>query len=153
MRLKTGEVWLADLGWAGKTRPFVIISRDDSDPPRALYIYIPLTRQNRESRYEVSLGHIPWLANESVANAQGIGSLPPIRFKKRIGLLHKEDLLKIKSALIFVLSLENKSIFKIFKKIIFNKNSKLQSVQLSIHGFFYRLVRNMSKIWMNNWNL
>lgn len=105
MKLKTGEVWLADLGWAGKTRPVVIISRDDSDPPRALYIYIPLTRQNRESRYEVPLGHIPWLANESVANAQGIGSLPPIRFKKRIGLLPKEDLLKIKSALIFACDL------------------------------------------------
>ena len=45
--------------------------------PRALIIYIPLTHQNRGSQYEVSLGHLSWLANESVANVQGIGSLPP----------------------------------------------------------------------------
>ena len=28
-----GEVWLADLGLAAKTRPVVIVSRDDPDSP------------------------------------------------------------------------------------------------------------------------
>lgn len=46
---KHGELWLADLGMAAKTRPVVILSRDDSDPPRSLFIYVPLTRQNRGS--------------------------------------------------------------------------------------------------------
>jgi hypothetical protein len=31
-----GEVWLADLGMAAKTRPVVIVSRHDEDAPRAL---------------------------------------------------------------------------------------------------------------------
>jgi mRNA interferase MazF len=50
-----GEVWLADLGLAAKTRPFVIISRHDPDPPRALVLYLPLTTQNRGNLYEVPL--------------------------------------------------------------------------------------------------
>ena len=55
MRLRPGEIWLADLGLAAKTRPVVIVSRLDPDPPRALVIYIPLTTQNRKSLYEVEL--------------------------------------------------------------------------------------------------
>ena len=42
-----GEVWLADLGLAAKTRPVVIVSRDDPDPPCALILYVPLTTQHR----------------------------------------------------------------------------------------------------------
>ncbi len=50
-----GEVWLADLGLSAKTRPVVVISRYDPDPPRALVLYVPLTTQNRGSSYEVPL--------------------------------------------------------------------------------------------------
>jgi hypothetical protein len=42
-RTKPGEVWLADLGIAEKTRPILVVSREDSDPPRALVIQVPLT--------------------------------------------------------------------------------------------------------------
>ncbi len=105
MKPKNGEVWLTDLGWAAKTRPVVIISRDDPDPPRALYIYIPLTRQNRGSPYEIPLGHIRWLSNESVANVQGVGSVPPVRFERKIGSLPEKDLMRIKQALVFAFDL------------------------------------------------
>ena len=47
MNPKPGEVWLADLGLAAKTRPIVIVSRYDQNPPRALVTYVPLTTQNR----------------------------------------------------------------------------------------------------------
>ncbi len=50
---KPGEIWLADLGLAAKVRPVLIISRHDTDAPRALTIYIPLTTQDRGSRYEI----------------------------------------------------------------------------------------------------
>jgi mRNA interferase MazF len=46
MNPKPGEVWLADLGLSAKTRPVVILSRDDPQAPRALVIYVPLTTQN-----------------------------------------------------------------------------------------------------------
>ena len=55
MTAKPGEVWLADLGLAAKTRPVVILSRDDPQAPRALVVYVPLTTQNRGSRYEIEL--------------------------------------------------------------------------------------------------
>jgi mRNA interferase MazF len=45
MAAKPGEVWLADLGLAAKTRPVVILSREDTEAPRALVTYIPLTTQ------------------------------------------------------------------------------------------------------------
>src|SRR5262249_1479704 len=55
MNPEPGEVWLADLGLAAKRRPVIIVSRSDSDPPRALAIYVPLTTQNRNSDYEIAL--------------------------------------------------------------------------------------------------
>jgi len=42
MSARPGEVWLADLGLAAKTRPVVIVSRYDPEAPRALVIYVPL---------------------------------------------------------------------------------------------------------------
>ena len=58
------------------------------------------------NRYEVLLGHLPWLSKTSVANVQGIGSMPPIRFEKKLGLLPKEDLLKVKQALMYACKLQ-----------------------------------------------
>ena len=82
-----GEVWLADLGLAAKTRPVVVVSRDDPDPPRALIIYVPLTTQYRQSPYEVVLPRLPFLEQHSVANVQGLGSLPTVRLERRLGML------------------------------------------------------------------
>lgn len=48
MNPKPGEVWLADLGFAAKTRPVVVVSRYDVGPPRALVIYAPCTFNNSE---------------------------------------------------------------------------------------------------------
>ena len=98
-RPKHGEVWIADLGLAGKTRPVVILSRTDADPPRALAIYAPITTQDRSSDYEVTLRHLPFLDPASVANDQGIGSVPLVRLEKRIGTLPEVDLSRVKAAL------------------------------------------------------
>ena len=91
MAAKPGEVWLADLGLAAKTRPVVILSREDPDPPRALVIYIPLTTQNRASRYEIDLGKLRFLTELSVANVQGIGSIPTVRLQRRLGVLQAKN--------------------------------------------------------------
>ena len=100
-----GEVWLADLGLAAKTRPVVVVSRDDPDPPRSLILYVPLTRQNRHSNYEVVLPHLPFLDHDSVANVQGLGSLPTVRLERRLGMLPDDVRAKIKRALAFALDL------------------------------------------------
>src|SRR5262245_5773092 len=104
MVAKPGEVWLADLGLAAKTRPVVILSRDDPDAPRALVTYIPLTTQNRSSRYEIEIGKLRFLREASVANVQGIGSIPTVRLQRKIGVLPIDVLAKIKDALRFALN-------------------------------------------------
>ena len=99
MAAKQGEVWLADLGLAAKTRPVVILSQDDPQAPRALVTYIPLTTQNRGSTYEIELGNLRFLKELSVANVQGIGSIPVVRLQRKLGSLSIESLNKIKQAL------------------------------------------------------
>ena len=94
-----GEVWLVDMGMAAKTRPGIVLIADNLNAPRSLLIHIPITRQNRGSQLEVPLGHLPFLDPESVANVQAIGSLPSIRFERRLGVLSAADLASVKQAL------------------------------------------------------
>ena len=81
MHPQPGEVWLVDLGLAAKTRPVVIVSRYDPEPPRALVLYVPLTTQNRQSPYEVVLPQLEFLDRDSVVNVQGLGSIPRVRLE------------------------------------------------------------------------
>jgi mRNA interferase MazF len=72
---KVGEVYMIDLGYRGKVRPAVVVSRDDSNPPWALSVMVPLTKQSRGSNYEVMLPRVPWLGLQSYANVLGINSV------------------------------------------------------------------------------
>ncbi|MGD0016148.1 MAG: type II toxin-antitoxin system PemK/MazF family toxin [Verrucomicrobiia bacterium] len=105
MNPKPGDVWLADLGLSAKTRPVVILSRDDPQAPRALVIYIPLTTQNRGSRYEIELGKLAFLQESSIANVQGIGSLPLARLERKLGSLSPDALDKLKQSLAYAIEL------------------------------------------------
>lgn len=106
MNPKPGEVWLADLGLAAKTRPIVILSRHDPAAPRALAIYVPLTTQNRGSNYEVALPKLPFLHESSVANTQGIGSISLHRLERKIGQLPAQVLAQLRQAITFALDME-----------------------------------------------
>jgi mRNA interferase MazF len=97
MNPQPGEIWLANLGLAAKTRPVVIVSRYDPDPPRALVLYVP---------YEIALPQLRFLGRGSVANVQGLGSLPRVRLDRRLGKLPDEVRAKIKRPLAFALDLE-----------------------------------------------
>jgi mRNA interferase MazF len=101
-----GEVWLADLGLAAKTRPVMVVSRDDPDRPRALIIYVPLTTQGRGSAYEVPLPKLSFLDRKSVANVQGLGLIPLVRLERRLGEIPREIMLKVKQALASALDFE-----------------------------------------------
>lgn len=101
MTPKQGEIWQADLGLAGKVRPVVVVSREDPDPPRALFGYVPLTTQYRESEYEVEIGKLPALSKRSYAKVQGVGSLPRPRLLRRLGRLNAEKMEQVKKALRF----------------------------------------------------
>jgi mRNA interferase MazF len=105
MSPQPGEVWLADLGLAAKTRPVVIVSRHDAEAPRALVIFVPLTTQYRGSQYEVPLPRLPFLNQDSFANVQGIGSIPTVRLERKLGKVSNDVLGRIKAAMSFALDL------------------------------------------------
>ncbi len=106
MNPKPGEVWLVDLGLAAKMRPVVIVSRYDSNPPRALIIYVPVTTQNRGSLYEVELPKVNFLRQGSVANVQGLGSVAKVRLERKLGDFPTDAMQEIKQALVFALDLQ-----------------------------------------------
>lgn len=106
MNPRPGEVWLADLGLAAKTRPVVVVSRYDANPPRALVLIVPLTSQNRGSKYEIALPKLHFLDRASVANVQGLASVPTVRLERRIGLLPSTTMTELRKALQFALDLD-----------------------------------------------
>jgi mRNA interferase MazF len=106
MNPQPGEIWLADLGLAAKTRPIIIVSRQDPAPPRSLVLYVPLTTQRRDSAYKVPLPRLPLVDRESVANVQGRGSLPTVRLERKIGKLPNILMERLKNALAFALDLQ-----------------------------------------------
>lgn len=106
MSPKPGEVWLADLGLAAKTRPVVIVSREDPEPPRSLVTYIPLTTQNRGSEYEVAIPKIHFLKQISFANTQGIGSISTARLERKLGDLPGSVVDDIYDAIFFALDFD-----------------------------------------------
>ena len=106
MNLEPSEVWWADLGLAAKTRPVIIVSRKNPNPPRALVICVPITTQNRGSAYEIELPRLSFLRQGSTANVQGIQAVPIARLEEKGGKLPEEVLLKIKAAILFALDVE-----------------------------------------------
>ncbi len=106
MSPRPGEVWLADLGMSAKTRPVVVVSRYDEDPPRVLVLYVPLTSEGRGGEYEVEMSKLPFLRLEGMANVQGIGSLAVKRLERRLGVLPPEVMDRIEKALRFALDLD-----------------------------------------------
>lgn len=99
MNPRHGEVWLTDLGMAGKIRPVVVMLAEDVPVDRTLIIYVPVTSQARGGPLEISLGHLPFLDRQSVANVQAISALPRVRFEKRLGALPAGDLDRLKKAI------------------------------------------------------
>jgi mRNA interferase MazF len=105
MTPKVGEVYLVDLGFAGKVRPVVVVSREDSSAPRALSVVVPLTSQFRGSRYEVKMPRVPWLNLQSFANVQAIGSAEHHELTVRRGKFEPVVVKQIRDAIRWALEL------------------------------------------------
>jgi len=82
------------------------VFRHDPDARRALVLYVPLTTQSRASSYEVPLPRFPFLDRDSVANVQGLGSIPTVRLERKIGRVSSELMAELKKALAFALDLQ-----------------------------------------------
>ena len=105
MTPKPGEVYLVDLGMAGKVRPVVIVTREDPDAPRALSVTVPLTTENRGTKYEVQMPRVPWLRHQSFANVQALAAYEHHELLERRGRFDPAVLEKIKAAIRWALEL------------------------------------------------
>ena len=105
MTPKPGEVYLVNLGMAGKVRPVVIVTREDANAPRALSVTVPLTSQNRQTQYEVQMPRVPWLKHQSFANVQAIAAYGHHELLERRGRFDQSALEKIKKAIRWTLDL------------------------------------------------
>lgn len=103
---KPGEVYKVDLGYEGKVRLMVVVSRFDQDAPRALVLAVPITSQFRESEYEVELGKYKFLTKKSYVNVQGLQSLAYSELHSYIGRVEQRVLDEIKMTLRYILDLE-----------------------------------------------
>jgi len=99
MSPKLGEVLAVDMGIAGKVWPAVVVLDRQVPVEHTFIVHLPITSQNRGTALEVSRGHLRFLKPESVANAQGIGSLPSARFERKLGVLPTDDLERIRTAM------------------------------------------------------
>jgi len=96
---------MLDLGYEGKTRPVVIMSREDAAAPRALALFVPLTKESRPSPYEVTMPRVPWLNLQSFANVQAIGAAGFHELTDRRGRFEAPVIAQIKTAIRFAFNL------------------------------------------------
>lgn len=105
MTPKVGEVFRLDLGWEGKVRPVVIVSREDPDAPRAMSLFVPLTKVSQGTRYEVMMPRVPWLKLQSYANVQAMGAVERHELTDRRGRFEPAVVGQIKEAIRWALEL------------------------------------------------
>lgn len=105
MNPEPGEVYRVDLGMAAKVRYFVVVSRQDTDAPRALALCVPITTQNRGSDYEVALPRVRFLREQSYANVQGLQAVQHHELQGPVGRFETSVMDAIRDALRFALNL------------------------------------------------
>lgn len=105
MTPKVGDVFMLNLGFQGKVRPVVIVSREDADVPRALSVFVPLTKESRGGKYEVTMPRVPWLKLQSYANVLGMGAAEWHELTDRRGRFDTATMAKVKDALRWMLDL------------------------------------------------
>jgi mRNA interferase MazF len=88
-----GDVWLVDLGFAGKIRPCVVLSIPALDRDRALVTVIPHTTSVRNSRFEVSIEKR--FLDEGAFDAQNPVTIPKTKLVRKLGVLSAHELAAI----------------------------------------------------------
>jgi mRNA interferase MazF len=80
-----GEVWLADLGFAAKTRPVLVVSVPFAARDYALLQVVPHTTQPRGAEFEVEIP-VHFL-QAGVFNVQGMLAVPAAKLLRKLGAL------------------------------------------------------------------
>ena len=86
--MNRGELWLADLGYVGKTRPVLILSVPPGDSDRALFTSIIRTTSVRGTAYEVP--HKERGQKDGAFDGQGIGTTDKSHLLRKLGTIDAE---------------------------------------------------------------
>ena len=91
-----GDVWLADLGYAAKVRPCLILSVPIEPQDRVLVSLVPHTTSLQETRFEVSVPKR--FLKPGAFDAQGIVTVAQARLIRRLGKLQPGELALVEEA-------------------------------------------------------
>jgi mRNA-degrading endonuclease toxin of MazEF toxin-antitoxin module len=95
--MNRGEAWLADLGYAGKIRPVLILSVLPGPDDRALVSYIIRTTSLRGTAYEII--HNVRGMKPGAFDCQGIGTTDQSHFIRRLGRVEEPILSEVATRL------------------------------------------------------
>jgi len=87
--MNPGDVWLVDLGMAGKVRPCLLLTGYPADDELALVTILPHTTALRGNQCEVSIPK-PFL-KKGAFHLQQIQSVPTARVLRHLGTLTAEE--------------------------------------------------------------
>lgn len=104
--LKRAEIWWARLPPPDKTRPVILVSREQAYAVRAYVTVARVTTRRRGLRSEVALGPKEGLSRECVANSDDLLTIHRRRLIERIGVIPESRVAELDSALAFSLGLD-----------------------------------------------
>ena len=94
--IERGEVWLADLGFAAKVRPCLVLSVAPEPQDRMLVTLVPHTTSVRDTRFEVAVRR-PFL-KAGAFDAQGLVTVAPARLLRKLGALQPAEMALVEDA-------------------------------------------------------
>jgi mRNA interferase MazF len=92
-----GDVWLADLGFAAKTRPCLVLSVPPDAQDRALIALIPHTTSVRGTRFEVAIQKR--FLQQGAFDPQGLVTVAPPRLIRKLGALTPTELAAVEQSI------------------------------------------------------
>jgi mRNA interferase MazF len=104
--LKRAEIWWARLPPPDKTRPVVLVSREQAYAVRELITVAKVTTRSRGLVSEVALGSAEGLRRECVANCDDLVTIHKALLIDRIGAMAAAKIEQLDAALKFALGLE-----------------------------------------------
>lgn len=104
--MKRAEIWWARLPPPDKTRPVVLVSREQAYALRTLLTVAKVTTRRRGLRSEVTLGPAEGLPRECVANSDDLLTIRKRQLIERIGTIPQDKVRDLDTALAFSLGLD-----------------------------------------------